>query len=92
MIPLPRAPILTAVMLVGVTVGILCGVLGMLLVTTPIRPDLAMGLVLGVPSGIGILAVLVSGRRWVTGAGAFLLLVAPGWFAVMVLAQVVHGA
>lgn len=82
---------LAAAMLVGVAVGVLCAVLATLLVTTPVRPDLVVGLVLGVPSGLGILTVLVSGRRWVTAAGAFLLSIAPGWFAVLALIQVTHG-
>ncbi|HOW94766.1 putative holin [Mycolicibacterium fallax] len=92
MIPLPRAPILTAVMLLGLAAGVLAGVLGAVLVESPVRPDLVMGLVLGVPSVLGVLTVLVAGRRWVTATGAFLVSVAPGWFAVLVLAQVVNGA
>lgn len=91
MIPLPRAPILTAVMLVGIAAGVLCGVLGAVLIDSPVRPDLVIALVLGVPSVLGVLTVFVSGRRWVTAAGAFLIAVAPGWFSVLVMAQVVHG-
>ncbi|MCB0929247.1 MAG: putative holin [Mycolicibacterium sp.] len=91
MIPLPRAPMLAAAMLVGVAVGILCAVLASLLVHAPVRADLVVALVLGVPTGLGVLTLLVSGRRWVTAAGAFLLSIAPGWFAVLALIQVTHG-
>jgi hypothetical protein len=48
-------------------------------------------LVIGIPSVIGLLLVLCSGRRWVTTAGAFVLAMAPGWLSVLLLIQVVSG-
>jgi hypothetical protein len=46
----------------------------------------------GVPSAIGMLLILFSGRRWVTAVGAFILAMAPGWLGVLVVIQVVNGA
>ena len=40
---------------------------------------------------VGLLLILVSGRRWVTTLGAFLLALTPGWFAALVAIEVVHG-
>ncbi|HEX5142963.1 MAG TPA: putative holin [Mycobacterium sp.] len=91
MIPLPRPWLLTGTMLVGAAVGVLLGVAGTLLVTTRVRPDLAIALALAVPTVLGLTMLLFSTRRWVTAAGAFLVAVAPGWFGVLVLTQVVHG-
>ena len=54
-----------------------------------IRPDVVIALVVGVPSAIGMLLILLSGRRWVTTLGAFILAIAPGWFGVLVVIQVV---
>ena len=79
-------------MLLGVAAGVIAGVLATLMVTTPVRPDVAIGLVLAVPSVLGVSLLLVSASRWVTALGAFCLAVAPGWFGVLVLTQVVHGA
>jgi len=78
-------------MLLGAAAGVLLGVVAMLAITSPVRPDIAIALALAVPSVPGLLLVLCSGRRWVTGLGGFLIALAPGWFAVLVLAQVVHG-
>lgn len=91
-IPLPRAWLLTSAMLVGAAAGVLLGVLAMLVVTAPVRPDIAIAATLGVPSVLGLAMVVFSGRRWVTMLGAFLVAVAPGWFTVLVATQVVHGA
>ena len=91
-IPLPRAWLLTSVMLVGSAVGLLAGIAATLLVDATIRPDVVIALVVGVPSGIGMLLILFSGRRWVTTLGAFILAIAPGWFGALVAIQVVHGA
>ena len=63
-----------------------------MLVHAPIRPDVVIALVVGVPSAIGMVLILFSGRRWVTALGAFILAIAPGWFGVLVAIQVVHGA
>jgi hypothetical protein len=92
MIPVPRAWLLTSAMLVGCAVGVVAAVVGALLIQAPIRPDVAIALVLGVPTVLGLLLVLVTSQRWVTALGAFLIAFAPGWFGVLVLIQVVHGA
>lgn len=92
MIPVPRAWLLTSAMLVGAALGVVAGVLTTLLITAPIRPDVVIGLVLGVPSALGVLMVVTASQRWVTAFGAMLLAFAPGWFGVLVLIQVVHGA
>ncbi|WP_199178194.1 putative holin [Mycobacterium hubeiense] len=92
MIPLPRAWLLTSAMLVGTAVGLLAAVVTTLLVKTAIRPDVVIALVVGIPGALGMLTILMSGRRWVTTVGAFILAIAPGWFGVLVLIQVVHGA
>ena len=91
-IPLPRAWLLTSAMLVGTAVGLLAGIASILLVTATIRPDVVIALVVGVPSVVGMLLILLSGRRWVTTLGAFVLAIAPGWFGALVAIQVVHGA
>jgi hypothetical protein len=91
-IPLPRAWLLTSAMLVGTAVGLVAGIATMLLVTATVRPDVVIALVVVVPSAIGMLLILLSGRRWVTMLGAFILAIAPGWFGVLVAIQVVSGA
>ncbi len=79
-------------MLVGVAVGLLVGIATTLLVTVTVRPDVVIGLVLGVPGVLGIVMVLVSGRRWVTTLGACTLAIAPGWFGALAIVQVAsHG-
>jgi hypothetical protein len=78
-------------MLVGTAVGMIAAVSSTLLITAPVRPDVVMALVVGVPSAIGMLLILFSGRRWVTALGAFTLAMAPGWFGVLVAIQVVSG-
>jgi hypothetical protein len=79
-------------MLVGTAVGMVSAIVSILLVKQTIRPDLVVAVVIGVPSAIGMLAILFSGRRWITTLGAFVLAVAPGWFGVLVGIQVVSGA
>lgn len=91
-IPLPRAWLLTSAMLVGVAAGFLAGVGLSLVVTASIRPDVVIAAVVGVPSVIGMLLILFSGRRWITTFGAFVLAMAPGWFIALVAMQVVSGA
>ena len=78
-------------MLVGTAVGLLTAIASTLLVKATIRPDVVIALVVGLPSAIGMLMILLSGRRWVTTLGAFVLAVAPGWFGALVAIQVVHG-
>ena len=82
---------LTSALLVGSAVGLITAVASTLFVDATIRPDVAIVLVVGIPSAIGMLTILLSGRRWVTTLGAFILAIAPGWFAALVMIQVVHG-
>ncbi|WP_163696995.1 putative holin [Mycolicibacterium sarraceniae] len=89
MIPLPRAWLLTSALLVGTATGLIAAVAATVLVKTPVRPDLVVGLVVAVPSVIGMLLILFSRRRWITTAGAFILAMAPGWLGALVLVQVV---
>ena len=91
MIPLPRVWLLTSAMLVGSAVGQLAGVASTLLVHTRMRPDVVIALVVGIPSVIGLLVILFSGRRWVTMLGAFILALAPGWFGMLVALRVASG-
>ncbi len=91
-IPLPRAWLLASALLVGIAVGQIAAIASTLLVKATIRPDVVIVLVVGIPSAIGMLLILFSGRRWVTALGAFILAIAPGWFGVLVLIQVVYGA
>jgi hypothetical protein len=79
-------------MLVGVAVGFLAGIGSTLVVTASIRPDVAIAVVVGLPSAIGMLLILFSGHRWITTFGAFVLALAPGWFSALVAMQVVSGA
>lgn len=83
---------LASAMLVGSAVGLLAGVALTVLVRTPVRPDLVIALVVGLPGVIGLLMILFSGRRWVTMLGAFILALGPGWFGVLVAIEVTsHG-
>jgi hypothetical protein len=79
-------------MLVGSAAGVIAAMAATLLIKAPVRPDAAIALVLGVPSVLGLGLVLFAGRRWVTALGVFLLSVGPGWFGVLVLIEVAHGA
>jgi hypothetical protein len=79
-------------MLVGGAVGLIAGIASTLLVNAAIRPDVVIALVVGVPSSIGMLLILFTGRRWVTTLGAFVLAIAPGWCGVLAAIQVVHSA
>ena len=88
MIPLPRAWLLASALLIGSAVGQLAGVASRVLVHGWIRPDVAIALVVGIPSVIGVLVVLLSGRRWVTMLGAFILALAPGWFGLLAVIEV----
>lgn len=83
---------LTSALLVGTAVGLILGIAATLVIDVPIRPDVVVALVVGVPGALGVLTILSSGSRWVTTAGAFILGVAPGWFGVLVAIQAVHGA
>jgi hypothetical protein len=79
-------------MLVGTAVGQVAAIASTLLVKATIRPDVVIALVVGVPSAIGLLLILLSRRRWITTLGAFILAIAPGWFGILVVIQVVYGA
>jgi hypothetical protein len=79
-------------MLVGAAVGLIAAISSILVVHATIRPDVVIALVIGVPSAVGMLLILFSRRRWVTTLGAFILAIAPGWFGLLVVIQVVHGA
>jgi Putative holin len=83
---------LASALLVGGAVGQIVGIATKLLVSATIRPDIVIALVVGVPSAIGMLLILFSGRRWVSAVGAFILAMAPGWLGVLVAIQVVNGA
>ena len=61
-------------MLVGSAVGVAAAVFSTLLIQASIRPDMVIALVLGVPSLLGLLMVMIAGQRWVTALGAFCLL------------------
>jgi hypothetical protein len=91
-IALPRAWLVASAMLVGLAVGQIAGIAATLLVKATIRPDIVVALVVAVPSAIGMVLILFSGRRWVTTLGAFILAIAPGWLGVLVTIQVVYGA
>jgi Putative holin len=90
-IPLPRPWLLAGAMLIGCAVGLLAGVACTVLVHARIRPELVVALVVGIPSGVGLLTILFSGRRWVTMVGAFILSLAPGWFGVLAALRVASG-
>jgi hypothetical protein len=90
-IPLPRPWLLAGAMLIGSAVGLLAGVAFSVGIHARIRPDVAIALVVGIPSVIGLTTVLLSGRRWVTALGAFILAVGPGWFGVLAALRVTSG-
>jgi hypothetical protein len=79
-------------MLIGVATGLVAGIASSVLVTATVRPDVVIALVVGVPSVVGMLLVLTSGRRWVTTFGVFVLSLAPGWFGVLAAIEAVSGA
>jgi len=88
-IPLPRGWLLTSALLLGVVAGQIAAVIAKLAIDTTIRPDVVVALVVGVPSVLGLLLIVCSGRRWVTTTGAFILAMGPGWLSVLLLLQVV---
>ncbi|MFY9922545.1 MAG: putative holin [Mycobacterium sp.] len=92
MIPVPRAWMLASAMLVGTAVGLLGGIAATKLVDATVRPDLVLAFVVGVPSVSGLVLITLSHRRWMTAIGAFILAIAPAWFAALAAIQVVHGA
>jgi hypothetical protein len=91
-IPLPRPRLLTSAILLGAAVGLLGGTAALTVDHARMRPDVAIALVLGFPSVVGLLVILLARRRWLTALGAFILALAPGWFGVLALIEVVHPA
>jgi Putative holin len=91
-IPLPRTWLLTSSMLVGLAVGLLGGTAALVVNHVRMRPDIAIALVVGFPSVVGLLVILLSRRRWLTALGVFILALAPGWFGVLAVIEVTtHG-
>lgn len=88
---MPRPWLLAGSMLVGIATGTIAAIAARLVVDAQIRPDVVVALVVGVPSTLGLLLILLSSTRWLTALGAFLLAVGPGWFGVLVAAQAVNG-
>jgi hypothetical protein len=91
-IPLPRPRLLTSAILLGAAVGLLGGTAALTVDHARMRPDVAIALVLGFPSVVGLLVILLARRRWLTALGAFILALAPGWFGVLAVIEVVHPA
>jgi hypothetical protein len=84
--------VLTSALLVGTAAGLILAIASSLLVSVALRADVVIALVVGVPGVIGMSLILLSRRRWMTAAGAFVLAIAPGWFGVLVAIQAVNGA
>jgi len=91
-IPLPRPRLLTSAILLGVAVGLLGGTAALTVDHARMRPDVAIALVVGFPSLVGLLVILLARRRWLTALGTFILALAPGWFGVLAAIEVVHPA
>ena len=79
---------LTSAMLLGVAAGLLGGTAALTVDHARMRPDIAIALVVGFPSAVGLLVILMSRRRWLTALGVFILALAPGWFGVLALIEV----
>jgi hypothetical protein len=88
-IPLPRPWLLTSAMLLGVATGLLGASAALTVDHARMRPDIAIALVVGFPSAVGLLVILMARRRWLTALGAFVLALAPGYFGVLALVEVV---
>jgi hypothetical protein len=91
-IPLPCPRLLTSAILLGVAVGLLGGTAALTVDHARMRPDVAIALVVGFPSVVGLVVILLARRRWLTALGAFILALAPGWFGVLAVIEVVHPA
>jgi hypothetical protein len=91
MIAFPRAWVLASAMLIGSAVGLLAAIGLTVLIQTPVRPDVVTGLVVGVPTVLGLLLMLMSRRRQMTTLAAFVLALAPGWFGALAAVEVVGG-
>lgn len=75
-------------MLVGIAVGVVAGTAATWLVQIRVRSDIVIALVVGLPTATGLLLILTSRRRWLTALGAFLVALAPGWFGVLAVMEV----
>ncbi len=76
-------------MLVGLAAGVLGAAAALTVEHARMRPDIAIALVVGFPSVVGLLFVVLSRRRWLTALGLFVTAVAPGWFGVLAVIEVV---
>jgi hypothetical protein len=76
-------------MLVGLAAGVLGAAAALTVEHARMRPDIAIALVVCFPSAVGLLVVLLSRRRWLTTLGLAVLAVAPGWFGVLAVIEVV---
>jgi hypothetical protein len=79
-------------MLVGIAVGVLGATAALTIHHARIRPDVAIALVVGFPSAVGLLVILLSRQRWLIALGVFILALAPGWFGVLALIEVTSRA
>ncbi|MEH3139045.1 MAG: hypothetical protein PGN37_02490 [Mycobacterium kyogaense] len=91
MIPLPRASVLAAVMMLGVALGVTGALLIAGEVTTTLKPATVIALAVGIPSLLGTLTILVSGRRWTTAVGALVVAIGPGCLGALTAVQVAAG-
>lgn len=76
-------------MLLGVAAGLLGASAALTVDHARMRPDVAIALVVGFPSAVGLLVIVMARRRWLTALGAFVLALAPGYFGVLALVEVV---
>jgi hypothetical protein len=76
-------------MLLGLAAGVLGAAAALTVEHARMRPDIAIAFVVGFPTVVGLLVVLLSRRRWLTVLGLFVLAVAPGWFGVLTVIEVV---
>lgn len=90
-IPLPRASVLAGVMLIGVTLGMTGGLLAAGEITTALKPAAVIALAVGIPSVLGTLVILLSGRRWTTAVGALVVAIGPGCLGALTALQVAAG-
>ncbi|KWX57889.1 hypothetical protein ASJ79_10365 [Mycobacterium sp. NAZ190054] len=78
-------------MIIGVALGMMAALIAAVEITATIRPDVAIGLVLGVPGIVGMSMILFSGKQWVTAIGAMVLAIGPGCFGALTAIQVASG-
>jgi ABC-type enterobactin transport system permease subunit len=78
-------------MIIGVALGMMGALVAAVEVTATVRPDVVIGLVIGVPGVIGLLMIVLSRRRWATTLGAMILAIGPGWLGALTAMQVASG-